>query len=171
MARTDHISAALVGWMDKAFNNPDKPPVGDLSGGAQLRPGVGLPALDNFDDCTMAWVMAGTRGKTDAFPTMADYTQCGAQPVYEFLIGIARCSEALGEGGRLPDLDTLESEFAVQEDDKDRLEIASCQAVKELQADNRIIDYALAPIETYGPMGATVAVYRTILVMPTRRKK
>lgn len=168
MAKTDNVAAALVQWMDRAFNDEDKAPAGGLSGGCQLRPGMGLPALDAFDDCVLAWVMAGQRGKTEAFPAMADYTQCNGRPVWEFSVGIARCSTALGEGGFLPDIPTMEGEYAVQEDDKDRLESATCRAVAELKKDNRLLNVALGPVEVYGPAGATVAVFRTIIVEPTK---
>ena len=168
MSKTDHVSAALVKWMDRAFNDDDAPPAGGVSGGCQLRPGMGLPALDNFDDCVLAWVMAGQRGKTEAFPTMMDYTECQGRPVWEFSVGIARCSTALGEGGYLPTVEEMESEYAIQEDDKDRLEAATCRAVAELKNDNRLLNVALGPIEVYGPAGATVAVFRTVMIEPVK---
>lgn len=168
MAKTDYAAAALVKWMDKAFNDEEAPPAGGLSGGCQLRPGMGLPALDAFDDCVLAWVMAGQRGKTEAFPTMMDYTQCQGRAVWEFSVGVARCSTALGPDGYLPDIPTMESEFAVQEDDKDRLEAATCQAVAELKKHNRLMNVALGPVEVYGPAGATVAVFRTVIIEPVK---
>lgn len=168
MSKTDHVSAALVKWMDLAFNDADAPPAGGVSDGCQLRPGMGLPALDAFEDCVLAWVMAGHRGKTEAFPTMADYTGCKGRPVWEFSVGIARCSVALGEGGYLPPIEQMESEYAVQEDDKDRLEAATCRALAELKDENRVLNMALGPVEVYGPSGGTVAVYRTIIVEPTK---
>ena len=168
MAKTDHAAAALVKWMDRAFNDDDAPPAGGVSNGCQLRPGMGLPALDNFDDCVLAWVMSGQRGKTEAFPTMMDATQCNGRPVWEFSVGVARCSDALGDAPYLPSIEQMESEYAVQEDDKDRLEAATCRAVRELQDANRVQNVALGPVEVYGPAGATVAVFRTIIIEPTK---
>ena len=165
MARTDAAAAALVKWMDRAFNDPDIAPAGGLSGGCQLRPGMGLPALDNFDEeCSLAWVMAGVRGVTEAFPTMSDVASCRGRTVVEFSVGIARCSTALGIDGMLPPLDVMEREFAVQEQDKDRLHTATCRASAELQEAGKATNVALLPIEVYGPEGGTVAVYRTVII-------
>ena len=133
MAVSDRVSETLVRWMDKAFNDEKVPPVGGLSGGCQLRPGVSLPALDNFEECSLAWVMAGLRFNTTQFPTPAETTKCSSRPVLEFTVGIARCSRALGEDGSLPSLEEMEQEFAAQEDDKDRLWKATCVAMRELR--------------------------------------
>lgn len=172
MALTDYVAAELVKYMDRAFNTPDAPPVGDLSGGTQLRPGNGLPGLDNFEDCTMAWVTAGARGKTTSFPTIAEVANCEARDVFEFSIGIARCSTALEpDGGYLPSIETMEHEFAVQEDDKDRLQWVTCNAQRALEKENRIIGWAPSYIDVYGPEGATIAVYRSIMVEPTATRR
>ncbi|MES9219225.1 hypothetical protein ABEQ89_12350, partial [Cutibacterium acnes] len=138
MARTDQVSAALVRWMDKAFNDSEAPPVGGVSGGTELRPGVSLPALDNFDTCVLAWVMSGIRFRTETFPSPAEIPQCGGRLAVEFTVGIARCSEALGDGGVLPSIETMEREFAIQEDDKDRLWAATCRAAKELEMEHHV---------------------------------
>lgn len=165
MARTDTVTAALVKWMDAAFNDEERPPAGGLSGGCQVRPGMGLPALDNFDTCTLAWVLAGMRGVTSSFPVMDDAPQCGGRMVVEFSVGIARCSTALGDqAGFLPTREQMEAEFAVQEDDKDRLWSATCRAVSELKESYAVTNAALLPIETYGPEGATVAVHRSLIL-------
>lgn len=171
MAHTDLVAASLVKHMDAAFNDPQSPPVGDLAGPTQLRPGWGLPALDNFEDCAMAWVLAGTRSRTQSFPTISDVVRCDGSRLWEFSVGVARCSVALEEGARLPSLETMEAEYATQEDDKDRLEYAVCQAMDDLGRRNIIANYAFGPVEVYGPQGATIAVHRTILVTPTGRRK
>lgn len=163
MARSDVVAETLVRWMDRAFNDDAAPPVGGLSGGAQLRPGVSLPALDNFDECSLAWVMAGMRFNTETFPTPTEVSRCGSRLVLEFTVGIARCSVALGDGGVLPSLDQMEAEFAAQEDDKDRLWKATCVAAKELRDSGAVINTALYPVEVYGPEGGTVAVYRSLM--------
>lgn len=165
MASTDVFSAELVKWMDKAFNDKRSAPVGGLGGPCQLRPGVSLPALDNFDDeCSLVWVMAGTRFNVDTFPTPSDVMRCGTRPTLEFTVGVARCSFALGEGGALPSLEEMEAEYARQEDDKDRLEWAMCKASAALQGNGEALNVALSPVEVYGPEGGTVAVYRSIVV-------
>lgn len=164
MASTDTFAATLVEFMDKAFNNKEAPPVGGLGGLCQLRPGVALPALDNFGECSLVWVMAGTRFMVDSFPTPADFVQCGGRATTEFTLGIARCSTALGEGGQLPTLEDMEAEYARQEDDKDRLEWATCRAKKHLEGTGAALNVALTPVEVYGPEGGTVAVYRSIII-------
>lgn len=162
MARTDRVAECLARWMDKAFDNEEAPPVGGVSGGVELRPGVSLPALDNFGECSMAWVMAGMRYRTEVFPTPVESSVCGGRLVCEWTVGVARCSEALGEGGVLPSRETMEGEFAVQEDDKDRLWWATCGAARELEREGVVVNVAMWPVEVYGPEGATVAVYRSL---------
>lgn len=164
MARTDRASAALVKWMDLAFNDSDNAPAGGLSGGCQLRPGMGLPALDNFEECALAWVMSGVRGVTESFPTMSETPGCKGRTVVEFSVGIARCSNALGSDGYLPSIEDMEREYAVQEQDKDRLHTATCRAAGELERGQWATNVALLPIEVYGPEGGTVAVYRTVMI-------
>lgn len=164
MATTDLVSASLAEWMDKAFNDPANPPAGGLSGGVQLRPGMGLPALDGFGECSLAWIMSGIRGKTESFPALADHAGCGGRSIVEFSVGIARCSQALGKNGRLPSLSQMESEYAVQEQDKDLLAWATCSAARQLETSQAAGNFALLPIEVYGPSGGTVAVYRTVMI-------
>lgn len=164
MARTDRVSEALVRRMDHYFNNADMPPVGGLAGGTQLRPGMGLPPLDAFGDCSLPWVMSGVLGVTTSFPTLDVSSDCRGRIMAEFSVGVARCSVALGDNGELPSLETMEAEYARQEDDKDRLWLATCTAMKELADDFQIKDYALGQVEVHGPQGGTVAVYRTIMV-------
>lgn len=170
MATTDAVSAALVGEMDRLFNDPDAPPPGGVVGPTQLRPGMGLPALDGFDECALAWVMSGVRGKTETFPAMSDAPGCRGRTIVEFSVGVARCSVALGYDGQLPTVEEMEAEYALQEDDKDRLAAATCRAAKQLEDGGYATNVALLPIETYGPEGGTVAVYRTIMIELGKRR-
>lgn len=164
MARTDVVAEALTRRMDHYFNNPEMVPVGGLTGAAQLRPGMGLPPLDAFGECSLPWVMAGVRGLSESFPVLDVSADCRGRLVAEFSVGVARCSVALGEDGSLPSLETMEAEYARQEDDKERLWMATCTAMKELADEFKIKDAALGQIDVHGPEGGTVAVYRTIMV-------
>ena len=163
MALTDEVATALIKAMDDVFNNKDTVPVGGMTGETQLRPGQNLPALDNFGDCSLAWVMAQSRFRTESFPVGAVADSCQARRVVEFSVGVARCSEALGMGGSLPTVDIMAEEYAVQEDDKDRVEWAVCRAASKLKRDGIVRNVGYYPVDVYGPEGGTVAVYQSVV--------
>lgn len=163
MSRSDSHVAALLSNMNLAFNNSKEPPAGGLVE-AQVRPGDLIPALDNFDECALAWVLAGSRFPTTSFPTIDTVADCRARQVFEYSIGIARCSQALDDNGYLPSLETMEAEFAVQEDDKDRLDAVVCRTIRQLKREYSGINFARGAIETYGPQGGTVAVHTSLSI-------
>lgn len=165
MAGFHDVADELLTLMGQAFNPADeaRTPVG----GAvvpEFRPGENIPALDAFGECALAWVTAGSRWRTDSFPAVSPAARCGGRRVGAFMVGVARCSVALDDGGQLPSQEQMAREFGVQEDDKDRLELVACKAAQRLVRAGVASNVAVDPVMVYGPEGGTVAVYVTVTV-------
>lgn len=165
MAKTDYAVAEIVRQLEHVFNSDRARPVGGLTGECQLRPGMVLPPADNFGDCeSMLFLIAQSRFKTESFPSAVIASNCRGRLVAEFTAGVIRCSQALGYDGGLPSAETMASEFATQEDDKDRLWFALCQAGGALVEDDRAVNVGFGPVEVLGPEGGSVAVYQQIII-------
>ena len=163
------LLGALGGALEQSFNDPEKAPLGGVTGAVEYRPGLLVPALDNWGTCSMLWVTAGRRWRSTTFPGMTEHQTCQGQPVLEVTVGVARCSTAFGdEHGNPPSADTLGRELDVQEDDKDRLERAVCVAMARLREERHMANWSRGPVEVQGPEGGTVAVYVTLLVQMTK---
>lgn len=165
MAGFHDVADELLGLMAEVFNPADeaRTPVG----GAvvpEFRPGENIPALDAFGECALAWVTAGSRWRTSSFPAVDPAVVCGGRRVGSFVVGVARCSVALDDGGQLPSQEQMAHEFGVQEDDKDRLELVACQARRRLVNRGVALNVGWDPVMVYGPEGGTVAVYVQITV-------
>lgn len=164
MSRTTSVVSMLTHEANKVFNRPDDPPVGGVTGPLGVKPGVLVPALDNWDDCSQLFLTTGSRWRSQSFPQPDPMGACGGMYVAEFTVGVARCSQAFTEDNRLPSDEDLEREFTVQEDDKDRLEISICRAMGHLKDQGLISHFSRGPVHTQGPEGMTVAVYCTVTV-------
>ena len=163
------LLGALGGALEQSFNDPEKAPLGGVTGPVEYRPGLLVPALDNWGTCSMLWVTAGRRWRSTTFPGMTEHQTCQGQPVLEVTVGVARCSTAFGdEHGNPPSPEMLAAEMDVQEDDKDRLEIAVCSAMRRLTGDRHIANWSRGPVDVQGPDGGTVAVYMTIMAAMTK---
>lgn len=160
MARSDRLVATLLEALRVLFTTDgENAPVGGITGQPQLRAGDGVPALDNFDECSLLFLNITGRYRTTQFPQQAiENAHCGTSFVLEVQIGVARCSVALDYAGNLPDAATMEAEFNAQEDDADRLDRALCVTAREAQRNNIIHDWAPQATEVVGPEGGTVAV-------------
>lgn len=163
------VIGALGAALDERFNDADAPPLGGVAGAVEYRPGLLVPALDNWGTCSMLFVTAGRRWLSKTFPALTEHQTCAGVPVLELTVGVARCSSAFGdENGNPPSPDTLAGEMDVQEDDKDRLEAAVCSAMKRLRDDHHVSAWSRGPVDVQGPEGGTVAVHVTLLVQLTR---
>lgn len=167
--KSSTLLGALGGALEDVFNRPDAPPLGGVTGPVEYRPGLLIPALDQWGDCSMLWLTAGRRWRSSTFPATGDVQDCRGQLVLEATVGVSRCSTAFGdERGNAPSAETLAAEMDVQEDDKDRLEVAVCRAMGRLREERHIGAWSRGPVEVQGPEGGTVAVYVTLTAQMTR---
>ena len=163
------LLGAVGGAAEELFTREDAPPLGGVTGPVEYRPGLLVPALDNWGPCSMLFVTAGRRWVSNTFPGLTEHQTCAGSPVLEVTVGVARCSSAFGdEHGNPPSADTLGRELDVQEDDKDRLERAVCVAMARLREQRHVSNWSRGPVEVQGPEGGTVAVYVTLLVQMTK---
>lgn len=170
MSRTSSVTAMLAFETNKVFNDDTKPPVGGVTGELEFRPGVLVPALDNWDTCSLLFLTTGGRWRTDQFPAVQAVGGCSAMYVAELTVGVARCSQAFGDSrGNPPGPGVTSAEFEVQEDDKDRLEIALCRAMARLRDQGLIEHWVKGVTHTQGPEGGTVAVHATVTVSITKK--
>lgn len=160
--KSTKLLGALGAALDARFNDATRPPLGGVPGPVEFRPGLNVPALDNWGTCSMLWVTAGRRWRSQTFPVSAEGQRCEGGTVLEVTVGVARCSNALGELGDPPTVEHMAQEMDVQEDDKDRLEAAVCSALNGLRRDLHVTDWARGPVDTIGPEGGTVAVFITL---------
>lgn len=170
MSRTSAVTALIGHELNTVFNDADNPPQGGVTGELEFRPGVLVPALDNWGTCSLLFLTTGGRWRTDQFPTVMDAGRCGGMYLTEVTVGVSRCSNAFGDSrGNPPPPGQTAAEFEVQEDDKDRLEIALCRAMGRLQEQGLIDQWSRGVMHTQGPEGGTVAVYCTVIVAITKK--